>query len=70
MDRKDDVALSPREHEVLQLVATGRTNVQIASQLSVTENSVKTLLRRALTKLGTPDRASAVAEGSRRGLLQ
>lgn len=66
----DHVArLSPREHEVLEQVASGLTNASIGRRLGISENSVKSLLRRALGKLDAADRASAVAKGFRLGLL-
>lgn len=70
MDGMRVPGLSTREREVLELVAKGMTNARIGSQLGITENSVKSLLKRALGKLDAPDRAAAVAEGFRRGLLR
>jgi len=61
--------LSDREVEVIGLVAAGNTNAQIASQLFVSETTVRTHLRRSFTKLGVRDRASAVAEAIRLGLV-
>lgn len=62
-------ALSPREREVLMLVARGRSNEQIAAQLYVATTTVKTHLMRLNEKLGTRRRSAAVAEAMRRGLL-
>jgi DNA-binding NarL/FixJ family response regulator len=62
-------ALSPREREVLQLVAAGSTNQQIAEQLDVGGETVKTLLARTFAKLGVKRRAEAVAAAHERGLL-
>ena len=62
-------ALSPRELEVLGLVAEGLTNRQAAARLFISEASVKTHLLHVYAKLDVPDRASAVAEAYRRGLL-
>lgn len=62
-------SLSPREHQVLEQVACGLTNASIGRRLGISENSVKSLLRRALGKLDASDRASAVATAFRRGLL-
>ena len=64
-----NAALSPREREVLRLVASGATNVQIAEQLGIGRESVKTLISRAFAKLGATRRAEAVSEAHRRGLL-
>ncbi|MGA0567708.1 response regulator [Rathayibacter sp. KR2-224] len=61
--------LSPRELEVLALIADGATNRAVASKLNLSEATVKTHLLSVYTKLGVGDRAAAVAEGFRRGLL-
>jgi DNA-binding NarL/FixJ family response regulator len=62
-------ALSPREREVLELVAGGATNPQIAEQLEISSESVKTLLARTFAKLGVSRRAEAVSTAHRIGLL-
>lgn len=62
-------APSPRELQVLELVAAGLTNRQIATRLFLGEATVKTHLQHVCAKLGALDRASAVAEGYRLGLL-
>src|SRR2546421_40474 len=62
-------ALSPREREVLRLVAGGSTNKDIATALSIGDETVKTLLARACAKLGVRRRAEAVSEAHKRGLL-
>lgn len=64
-----EAALSPREKEVLRLVAGGKTNAEIAAQLSVGVETVKTILARACTKLGVRRRAQAVAAAHSQGLL-
>jgi DNA-binding NarL/FixJ family response regulator len=61
--------LSPRELEVLRLVAGGATNRQAAARLFISEASVKTHLLHVYAKFGVRDRASAVAEAYRNGLL-
>ncbi|YCK34837.1 response regulator [Actinomadura sp. ATCC 39365] len=61
--------LSRRELEVLRLVAGGATNRQAAAELFISEASVKTHLLHAYAKLDVRDRAAAVAEAFRRGLL-
>lgn len=61
--------LAPREREVLALVAGGLTNRQIAEQLQVGEETVKTYLERAFAKLGVSRRAEAVEAAHRLGLL-
>lgn len=62
-------ALSQREHEVLRLIANGATNQEAAAQLFVSEATVKTHLLHVYEKLGVRDRAAAVGEAYRRGLL-
>jgi DNA-binding NarL/FixJ family response regulator len=62
-------ALSPREREVLELVASGSTNQQIAEQLGVGPETVKTLLARTFAKLGVRRRAEAVSAAHELGLL-
>jgi ATP/maltotriose-dependent transcriptional regulator MalT len=62
--------LSHREVEVLRLVASGASNRDAAAQLFVSEATVKTHLLHVYGKLGVRDRAAAVAEGYKRGLLR
>jgi DNA-binding NarL/FixJ family response regulator len=64
-----EAALSPREREVLRLVAAGRTNTQIAEELGVGAETVKTLVARVFAKLGVRRRAEAVSAAHDRGLL-
>jgi DNA-binding NarL/FixJ family response regulator len=61
--------LTERELKVLTLVASGATNREAAKQLFISEATVKTHLLHTYAKLGVRDRASAVAEAYRRGLL-
>ncbi|QFY12375.1 response regulator [Nonomuraea phyllanthi] len=61
--------LSKRELDVLRLVAEGATNKEAAADLFISEASVKTHLLHIYAKLDVRDRASAVAEAYRRGLL-
>ncbi len=63
-------ALSPREREVLRLIADGMSIPAIASQLFLAPSTVKTHVQRLYEKLGVGDRAAAVAEAMRRGLLE
>lgn len=65
----DAPSLSQRELEILQLVADGTTNREIARALFISEATVKTHLLHIYEKLGASDRAAAVAEAYRRGLL-
>jgi two-component system nitrate/nitrite response regulator NarL len=62
-------ALTPRELEILALAAEGNSGPQIARELVVSPATVKTHLKNLYEKLGVTDRAAAVAEGIRRGLL-
>jgi DNA-binding NarL/FixJ family response regulator len=61
--------LSPRELEVLRLVAEGGTNQTVARKLLVSETTIKTHLLHIYTKLGVRDRAAAVAAAYKRGLI-
>jgi DNA-binding NarL/FixJ family response regulator len=61
--------LSPRELQVLELVAAGRSNHEAAAELFVSEATVKTHLLNIYAKLGVGDRAAAVAEAFHRGLF-
>jgi DNA-binding NarL/FixJ family response regulator len=62
-------ALSPRELEVLRLVADGATNQVAARRLLVSETTIKTHLLHIYTKLGVRDRAAAVSVAYTRGLF-
>jgi len=68
--RDDRPVLSPREHEILTLIADGRTAPGIARQLNLSPATVKTHLGHLYEKLGVGDRAAAVASAMRRGLLE
>ena len=61
--------LSAREREVLALIADGASIPAIAKQLFLAPSTVKTHVQRLYEKLGVGDRAAAVAEAMRRGLL-
>ena len=64
-----DDALSPREVEVLRLIAGGNANKAIASQLSITEETVKGHVKNILAKLAASDRTHAVTIALRRGII-
>lgn len=64
------IQLSGRERELLELAAAGLSTPEIARQLYLSPNTVKTYWQRLYEKLGASDRASAMAEAIRRGLLQ
>jgi len=65
-----DAAISPREGEVLQLVAQGATNKEIADSLFISENTVKTHLKNIMEKLHLANRSQAAAYAVKRGLVQ
>jgi two-component system nitrate/nitrite response regulator NarL len=62
--------LSPRELEVLRLTAGGQSAPSIGRALHLSPETVKTHLKNVYEKLGVSDRAAAVAEGMRRGLVE
>jgi two-component system nitrate/nitrite response regulator NarL len=69
-ERDDRPALSPREHEILERTAGGASAPEIAGELQISTATVKTHLRHLYEKLGVSERAAAVAEAMRRGLLR
>lgn len=62
--------LSPRELQVLELVAAGRTNKEIASQLDISNQTVKNHVSSILRKLAVNDRTQAVVYAMRRGWIK
>ena len=62
--------LSERERQVLHAFARGRSIPQVAEELVIGVSTVKTHTQRLYEKLGVSDRAAAVAEGMRRGLVE
>lgn len=66
--RRPDSALSDREEQVLQLVARGLTNREIAATLVIAENTVKNHLRNILSKLHLQNRVQAAAYALREGM--
>jgi DNA-binding NarL/FixJ family response regulator len=68
-DRKAET-LTAREIEVLQLLAFGHTNRDIAEKLFISPDTVKTHLEHIFEKLGASDRTAAVAEALRRRLIE
>lgn len=61
--------LSPRQQQVLELIAEGMTNKEIAQDLGITERTVKAYAAEVYTKLDVSNRAAAVAEGIKHGML-
>ena len=64
----DDV-LTPREIDVLRLIAKGNANKEIARGLSLSEETVKVHVKNILAKLGVNDRTHAVTVGLKRGII-
>jgi DNA-binding NarL/FixJ family response regulator len=69
VDRSTD-DLTPREIDVLRLIAGGNANKEIADQMSIGEASVKSYVANVLSKLGAKDRTHAVTIGLRRGVIE
>jgi DNA-binding NarL/FixJ family response regulator len=61
--------LSPREIEVLRLVASGKSNKRVADELKLSEATVRTHVSNILAKLGADDRTQAATEALKRGIL-
>jgi DNA-binding NarL/FixJ family response regulator len=64
------VSLTPREHEVLEWMATPNTYRQIAKQLSVSEETIRSHAKNILEKMKQPNRAQAVLAAMRLGLIE
>ena len=64
-----DDTLTPAEIAVLRLIAAGNANKQIADQLSITEETVKSRVKNILSKLGANDRTHAAMIGLKRGII-
>ena len=69
-ERAPGISLTPREAQVLQLVAGGHSNSAIARQLFISEATVKSHLVQVFAKLGVDNRTAATAEGRRRGVIR
>lgn len=69
-DRLVRPSLTPRELDVLRLVAKGRTNKEIASAMFVSEETVKTHMKALFQKLDVHDRAEAVSVSLKRGIIR
>jgi two-component system, NarL family, nitrate/nitrite response regulator NarL len=68
--RDDRPVLTPREQEILHLIAAGQSLSEIATELYLGVTTVKTHVRNLYEKLGVSDRAAAVASAMRRGLIE
>jgi DNA-binding NarL/FixJ family response regulator len=68
-EHSTDDALTPAEVSVLRLIAAGNANKQIADQLSITEETVKSRVKNILSKLGAQDRTQAAVIGLKRGII-
>jgi DNA-binding NarL/FixJ family response regulator len=69
-ERVSGQALSPREIEVLQRMAVGKSNKEIGTELFISEGTVKTHIKSIFSKLDVVSRTEAVAAANRRGLIQ
>jgi two-component system, NarL family, response regulator len=69
-DRLVRPTLTPRELDVLRLVAKGRTNKELASAMFISEETVKTHMKALFLKLGVHDRAEAVSVSLKRGIIR
>jgi DNA-binding NarL/FixJ family response regulator len=65
-----DERLTSREIDVLRLIATGNANKEIAAQLSIVEETVKSHITNIMAKLGANDRTHAVTIGLKRGIIE
>jgi DNA-binding NarL/FixJ family response regulator len=63
-------AITPREREILALIAAGRANKEIAAELGVSEDTIKRHVSHILEKLDVNDRAQATAQAIRRGIIK
>jgi DNA-binding NarL/FixJ family response regulator len=64
-----DEPLTPREIEVLTVVATGARNMEIAVIMSISEDTVKMHIKSIISKLGADDRTGAVTTALKRGII-
>jgi len=69
-EHAQDEALNAGEIEVLRLIAGGNANKEIAAQLSISEETVKSRVRSILAKLGANDRTHAAIIGLKRGIIE
>jgi DNA-binding NarL/FixJ family response regulator len=67
--REDELHLTVREYDVLGLVTKGYSNKDVARELNITVNTVKTHLRNIYRKLGVDDRAQAIIKAIKEGII-
>jgi two-component system nitrate/nitrite response regulator NarL len=68
--QSDAPVLTPREQEILRMIAAGQSLPEIAKELYLGLTTVKTHVQHLYEKLGVSDRAAAVASAMRRGLIE
>ncbi|MFB2895135.1 response regulator [Aerosakkonemataceae cyanobacterium BLCC-F50] len=68
-ERMGSLVLSKREHEVLELISVGMSNLEIGTTLQITEGTVKSHINNILSKLNVSDRTQAVMLALKRGLI-
>ncbi|GAB1543668.1 response regulator transcription factor [Scytonema sp. NUACC21] len=68
-ERMNSPELSKREREVLELMATGKSNLEIAAALHISEGTIKTHINNILNKLNVSDRTQAVITALKRGMV-
>jgi NarL family two-component system response regulator LiaR len=68
-EKRSDLGITPREMEILEQIASGKSTREIADALFVSENTVKTHASRLFDKLGVKRRTQAVAEAKRLRLI-
>jgi NarL family two-component system response regulator LiaR len=68
-EKRSDLGITPRELEILEQIASGKSTREIADALFVSENTVKTHASRLFDKLGVKRRTQAVAEAKRLRLI-
>ena len=69
VEHTGEEGLAPKEIDVLRLIAAGNANKEVATQLSITEETVKSRVKSILDKLGANDRTHAVTIAFKRGIL-
>jgi DNA-binding NarL/FixJ family response regulator len=67
---KDPTALTDRELDVLRQISQGQSTKEVAAQLYLSDETIKTHLKNIFRKLGVHDRAEAIAEAFRKGLVR